>query len=230
MLYRLFLAIGLLLLPTSLSAQTCSGLPWGRGLLAIGFQGTDGATGRGGSFAYQGAEGSARIDFSSLDTFALIDRQETFSVTLTRALPQVRLPLCLSVGVERTGYRADRTESISQSADNPDLLIERQRLIGAYRRWRLPVTLDLGHQLTFARTIELVPSLRAGVAYEAEHLRSIGGPVSRDAVGPVLGASLTAAWDWFVIRADVDHTWTRDSTLSRFNNFPILAAQLGVRF
>lgn len=225
--------LALLGLALPAAAQECVGLPSGRGILSLGFEGTDGASGPGVSFAYQTPGGSVQLGHRSLDAFAQEDEISETEVQAAVRLPRVRLPLCLTAGVQVTDYEYslhagtwyERTDA------GPSLRTERHRIIGGYQRVRVPVGVSLGREFNLGRGVSVVPYIQPTVVFEQERLTPGGEPPARRlGLGWGLNGGVAIAKDWFVVRASLNHTNTHDRALTSRNNFPGLSVHFGVRF
>lgn len=213
------------------AAQECVGLPSGRGILSLGFEGTDGASGPGVSFAYQTPGASLQLQHRSLDAFAQEDDLTTSEAQGAVRLPRLRLPLCVTAGAQWTAYDYSRHESTEWSQTDPDYRIERHRIGGGYQRLRVPVGLSLGRELHVGRGVSLVPYLQPTVVLEHERLTPAGdAPQTRLGLGWGVNGGLAVAKDWFVMRANLTHTDTHDYALSPRSNFAGLSLHFGVRF
>lgn len=226
----LVLPLALLAAASSALAQACVGLPSGRGLLAVGFEGTDGATGEGLTFAYQAPRVSVLLQRRSLDGFTLVDDLRTSEVQVSTPLPA--LPVCLVAGARWTAYDNDRHEGQSWSAADPRYRTERYRMGGPYRRMRVPVGVGLGREFRLGEGVSLVPFIQPALVWEHERYapEQDGPEQTRSAWGLGGSGGVTAAFGWLVVRTAVTHAATHDRALSSQNNWPELSAQVGVRF
>lgn len=212
------------------AAQECVGLPSGRGILSLGFEGTDGATGQGVSFAWQTPGASLQLQHRSLDAFAQDDEISTSEVQGAVRIPRIRLPLCITAGAQWTDY--EYSQHAGSSWSNTDATrTESYRVLGGYQRLRVPVGISLGRELNVGRGVSLVPHLQATAVLEHERLTPAGAaPQTRLGVGWGVNTGLAVAKDWLVVRANLGHTSTYDRALSSRNNFPGVSLHLGVRF
>lgn len=211
-------------------AQECVGLPGGRGVLSLGVEGTDGASGPGVSFAYQTPGSSVQLQHRALDAFAQDDEISTSEVQAAVRLPRLRLPLCITAGLQWTDYEYSQHEGTEWS-NTDGVVTERYRVLGGYQRLRVPVGISLGREFNVGRGISLVPYVQPTVVLERERLTPAGNaPQQRLGLGLGLNGGLAVAKDWFVLRANLTHTGTHDRALSSRNNFPGVSIHAGVRF
>jgi hypothetical protein len=212
-------------------AQECVGLPGGRGTLSLGFEGTDGASGQGASFSYQARGTNLQLQHRSLDAFAMEDHLTTTEAQAAVRLPRIRLPLCVTAGLQWTAYDFSTHESTQWTQTDPDYRIERHRIGGGYQRLRVPVGISLGREFEVGRGVSLVPYLQPTVVLESERLTPAGqAPQTRTALGLGVNGGLAVAKDWFVLRANLSNTSSSQYSLSPRNNFASVSLHLGVRF
>ncbi|HEX2080457.1 MAG TPA: hypothetical protein VHG08_22330 [Longimicrobium sp.] len=212
-------------------AQECVGLPGGRGMLSLGLEGMDGATGRGVSFAYQAPGASVQLHHRALDAFAQEDEISTSQAVAAVRLPRSRLPLCITVGAEWTDYEYS---DHAGSSYTDGVRTESYHVFGGYQRLRVPVGVSLGREFHVGRGASLVPYLQSTVFWERERLAFRGGSAEeRPGWGVGLNTGLAVAKDWFVVRANLAQTKTsfdRSPILNRRNDVPVLSVHFGVRF
>lgn len=226
-----FLALTLFGVARPASAQECVGLPSGRGLLSVGFEGTDGATGRGLNFAYRGPSAAVLLQHRSFDGFTLVDDLSTTEAQASAKIPALRLPICLTTGAQWTAYQSDRHESTTWLGTDPGYRTERHRIGGPYRRLRVPVGVAFGREFRVGDRLTLVPYVQPAVVFERESYEPENGPAeSRSALGWGASGGVTAAFEWFVLRSALTHTATHGYSLSSQHNFPTLSVHAGVRF
>lgn len=212
-------------------AQECVGLPGGRGILSVGLEGTDGATGSGVAFAYQTPRASVQLQHRALDDFTVVDDLRTTDVQASVRLPGVRLPVCVTAGVQRTAYDDTRHESTEWTGQEPGHLVERHRIGGPYRRQRVPVGVSMGREFRVGRRVSLVPFIAPAVVFERETYRPETGPAqTRSTWGLGASGGVAASLDWLVLRASLSHTSTHEYALSSKHNHPTIALHAGVRF
>ena len=212
-------------------AQECVGRPSGRGVLSLGVEGTDGASGPGVSFAYQTPSSSLQLQHRSLDAFAQDDEISTYEAQAAVRLGRLRLPVCVTAGLQWTDYDYTWHEGSEWTQTDPEYRIERHRIGGGYQRLRVPVGISLGREFHLGRGVSLVPYVQPTVVFERERLTPAGdAPQKRLGLGLGLNAGLAVAKDWFVLRANLTHTDTYDRALSSRNNFPGVSVHAGVRF
>lgn len=217
--------------PLPAAAQECVGLPGGRGVLSLGLEGTDGASGPGVSFAYQTPGASLQLQHRSLDAFAQDDEISSSEVQTAVRLPRFRLPLCVTAGAEWTDYEYSEHEGTLYTGSGPGIRTESYRVVGGYQRLRVPVGLGVGREFNLGRGVSLVPYLQGTVVWERERMTPAGeAPQKRLGLGWGVNGGLAVARDWFVARASLTHTETYDRALSSRNNFPGLSVHFGVRF
>lgn len=220
--------LALLGLALPAGAQECVGLPSGRGILSLGLEGTDGASGPGVSFAYQTPGASLQLGHRSLDAFAQDDEISETEAQAAVRLPRVRLPLCVTAGAQWTDYEYSEHAGTQY---NPGMRTESYRVLGGYQRLRVPVGLSVGREFNVGRGVSLVPYLQGSVVWERERLTPAGDPAqTRLGLGWGANAGVAIAKDWFVVRANLGHVETHDRTLSNRNNFAGLSVHFGVRF
>lgn len=211
-------------------AQECVGLPGGRGMLSLGLEGTDGASGPGVSFAYQTPGASVQLRHRQLDAFAQDDDISSSEVLAAIRLPRSRLPLCVTAGAEWSDYEYSQHEGSSWSSQD-GLRTDRYRVLGGSQRLRVPVGISLGREFNLGRGVSLVPYLQPTVVWERERFTPAGQPAqTRTGLGWGVNGGLAVAKDWFVARATLTHTNTFDRALTSRNNFPGLSVHFGVRF
>lgn len=212
-------------------AQACVGLPGGRGVLSVGFEGTDGATGLGLGFAYQTGDAAVMLQHRSLDDFTVVAPLRTTEMQASARLPVARLPVCVAAGVQATGYDNRQHESTSWTGADPGYVIERHRIGGPYRRLRVPVGVSIGREFRVGHRVSVVPFIQPAVVLERESYRPEGGaPQTRSALGLGASGGVTAAFDWLVVRSTLTHTATHEYALSQKHNFPVFSVHAGVRF
>jgi hypothetical protein len=216
------------------AAQECVGLPGGRGVLSLGFEGTDGATGPGVAFAYQTPNASLQLQHRALDAFAQQDEISTSEVQAAVRLRRVRLPLCITAGAQWTDYEASEHAGSGRSQTEPGVHTDSYRVIGGYQRLRVPVGVSVGRELDLGSGVSLVPYLQATWFWERERLAPAGGvPQERLGTGLGVNTGLAVAKDWFVVRANLSHTDTsydRSPFWNRTNPPVHLSVHFGVRF
>jgi hypothetical protein len=233
--FRLLPALFSVIAATALArpalAQACVGLPGGRGMLSVGFEGTDGATGQGVGFAYQAGNAALVLQHRSLDVFSLAGELSTSEVQASVGLPSGRLPLCLTAGVQRTAYDDDRHESTSWVSTEPEHEVRRYRVGGPYRGLRVPVGVSLGRELRVNERLSLVPFVRPAVVFQRESYQPETGPEqTRSGWGLGAAGGVSVAYDWLVLRSTLSHTTTPRDALSTLSDFPTLSVHAGVRF
>ena len=212
-------------------AQECVGLPGGRGMLSVGFEGTDGATGQGLSFAYRTPGAAVLLQHRSLEGFTLVDDLRTSEAQASVRLPAVRLPVCLTAGAQWTAYDNDRRESESWSRADPGHVTLRHRVGGPYRRLRVPVGVSLGREFRIGERLSLVPFVQPAVVFEREaYDPEVAPEQTRSDWGLGASGGVTAAYGWLVVRSTLTHTATHEYALSSQHNFPAFSLQAGVRF
>ncbi|WP_420128658.1 hypothetical protein [Longimicrobium sp.] len=219
-------------------AQECVGLPGGRGILSLGVEGTDGATGRGVAFAYQTEGASVQLQHRSLDAFAQQDEISETEVQGAMRLGRFGLPLCLTAGVQLADY--EYSEHAGSGTGQDGIYTDSYRIIGGYERVRVPVGISLGREFSVGRGVSLVPYLQPTVVWESERMTSVGnvartgtgGSVTetRNGLGWGVNTGVAVARDWLVVRANLSHTNTVDRALSTRYNRPGVSLHLGVRF
>lgn len=214
------------------AAQECVGLPSGRGVLSVGFEGTDGATGQGLSFAYQTRNAALMLQHRSLDVLSLVDEMSTSEGQVSLRLPSgPRLPVCATVGLQTTAYRNDYTESTSWTSGDPDHEIQRNRIGGPYSGLRVPLGVSMGREFRVSDRMAVVPFLQPTVVFQGEHYQPQRGPEeTRNNWGLGLSGGVTAAFDWLVLRSTVTHTTRPGNSLSTLNDWPTVSLHAGVRF
>lgn len=200
-------------------------------MLTYGFEGTDGATGHGLGFAYQTPQAALLLQHRWLDGFTLVDELRTTEVQTSLRIPAIRVPICVTSGLQWTSYDNDHLVSESWSASDPGHKIERHRLGGPYRRVRIPVGVAVGHEFRLRERVSLTPFLAPGLVYERETYAPENGPEeARQTLGWRASGGVTAALGWLVVRPSVSHTLTQRYALSSQHNFLELSLQAGVRF
>lgn len=224
------LALSLLSHVSTAHAQECVGMPAGaRGVLTYGFEGTDGATGRGLSFAYQTSGSSFLLHHRALDGFTLVDELRTTELQASVRVPG--LPVCLVTRGEWTAYDNDRLESVSWNAADPGYKTERHRMGGPYRRLRVPLGIGVGREFRVTERMSIVPFAAPAVVYEREiYTPDSGVEERRTTLGFAARGGITASLNWFVLRSALSHTLTHEYALSSQHNFAELSVQAGVRF
>ena len=224
-------ALALLGVARPASTQECVGLPSGRGLLSVGFEGTDGATGRGLHFAYRGPSAAVLLQHRSLDGFALVDDLRTTEAQASVKIPALRLPVCVTAGAQWTAYRSDRHESTTWVGTDPHYRTERHRIGGPYRRLRVPVGIAVGREFRVGDRLSVVPFVQPAVVFERELYEPENGQAEkRSTLGLGASGGVTAAFEWLVLRSALTHTATHEYSLSSQHNFPTLSVHAGVRF
>jgi hypothetical protein len=210
-------------------AQECVGLPSGRGTLSLGFEGTDGASGRGVAFSYQTGGTNLQLQHRSLDAFAQQDEISETDVQAAVRLTRLRLPLCITAGAQVTDY--EYSEHAGSGPGEGGVYTDSYRIIGGYQRLRVPVGISLGREVNVGRGVSLLPYLQPTVVFESERMTPAGqAPQTRTGLGLGLNTGVAVAKDWFVLRANLTHTNTHERALSSRNNFAGLSLHLGVRF
>jgi hypothetical protein len=216
------------------AAQECVGLPGGRGILSLGVEESDGATGPGVSFAYQMPGASLQLQHRSLEALAQEDEISNSGVQAAVRLPRARLPLCLTVGAEWTRFEASERAGREWSETEPGVRINSYRILGGYQRLRVPLGISVGREFDAGGGVSLVPYLQGTWYWERERLTPSGGYMQeRLGNGLGLNTGLAVAKDWFVVRADLAHTGTsydRSPFWNRETNTPVLSLHFGVRF
>jgi hypothetical protein len=210
-------------------AQECVGLPGGRGMLSLGLDGTDGASGTGATFAYQTPGASLQLQHRSLDAFAQQDEISESEVQAAIRLGRFRLPICLTAGVQLADY--EYSEHAGSGTGQDGIYTDRYRIIGGYQRMRVPVGISLGREFNVGRGVSLVPYLQPTVVWERERMTPAGdAPQTRTGLGWGVNTGVAVAKDWLVVRANLSHTNTFDRALSTRYNRPGVSLHLGVRF
>lgn len=230
---RLFYAsvsvLGLLAAVRPAHAQECVGLPAGRGVLSLGLDGTDGASGRGVAFAYQTPGASLQLQHRSLDAFAQQDEISETEVQAAIRLGRFRLPLCITAGVQLADYEYSEHAGSGTGADG--IYTDSYHIIGGYQRMRVPVGISLGREFNVGRGVSLVPYLQPTVVWEREQMTPAGSAAqTRTGLGWGVNTGVAVAKDWLVVRANLSHTNTFERALSSRNNWPGVSLHLGVRF
>ena len=212
-------------------AQDCVGLPAGRGLLSVGFEGTDGATGQGVGFAYQTRGAAVLLEHRSLDDISLADERTTTGMQASVKVPAVRLPICVVAGVQSTSYDDTFHESTSWTGHDPGYRVERHRMGGLYHSLRVPVGVSIGREFQIGERFSVIPFIQPSVVFDTESYRPhSGGEQSRSAWGIGGSGGVTAAFDWFVLRSAISHAATHEYALSMQHNWPVVSLHAGVRF
>lgn len=210
-------------------AQECVGLPSGRGILSLGVEGTDGATGRGAAFAYQTPGASLQVQHRSLDAFAQQDEISETEVQGAVRVGRFRLPLCITAGVQLTDY--EYSEHAGSGSGPDGVYTDSYRIIGGYQRVRVPVGISLGREFNVGRGVSVVPYLQPTVVWESERMTPAGNPAqTRMGLGWGVNTGVAVAKDWLVVRANLSHTNTFERALSSRNNFAGVSLHIGVRF
>lgn len=214
------------------AAQECVGLPSGRGVLSLGVEGTDGASGQGVAFAYQTPNASLQLQHRSLDAFAQDDEISTSEVQAAVRLRRARLPICITAGAQWTDYEYSEHAGSGYSQTEPGVRTDSYRVIGGYQRLRVPVGVSVGREFDLGRGWSVVPYLQGTVVWERERMAFASGfpPQKRLGLGWGVNGGLAVAKDWLVVRASLTHTETFERALSSRNNFPGVSLHLGVRF
>jgi hypothetical protein len=230
---RLLVVAALVTTSTTLAAQECAGIPGGgRGFLALGPSGTDGASGTGFSFAYRRTTAALQASYQSLGVFAYANEQKTRTVQGSLRVKALRG--CVTAGAKWQAWNTDRDDNTSWDASRPTIVVEEHTIGGNYDRVRLPVGVSFGRSFQVKR-LSIVPYANPHVALELEDFqstvpnddapsqsrRSFGG-------GLELGAALRVGW--FVMRTSVNNTNTADRALSGKRNSADLAMHFGVIF
>lgn len=212
-------------------AQECVGMPSeGRGFFTYGFEGTDGATGDGLSFAYHTSDAALLLQRRSLDGFTLVDDLGSTEAQASLRVPSLRVPVCLVAGLNWTAYDNEREESRSWTAKEPGYVTERHRVGGPYHRLRVPIGIGLGREFQLG-PVSLVPFVAPSIVYETETYRpERAAEQERHQWGWGASSGLTAAAGWLVIRSTLSHTVTDEYALSSQHNFPLFSLHAGVRF
>lgn len=210
-------------------AQECVGMPGGRGMLSLGLDGTDGASGPGVAFAYQTPGASVQLQHRSLDAFAQQDEINETEVQAAIRLGRFRLPLCITAGAQLTDY--EYSEHAGSWAGADGIYTDSYRIIGGYQRVRVPVGISLGREFNVGRGVSLVPYLQPTVVWERERMTPAGSAAqTRTGLGWGVNTGIAVAKDWLVVRANLSHTNTFERALSSRNNWPGASVHLGVRF
>ena len=213
------------------AAQECVGLPSGRGLLSVGFEGTDGATGHGLSFAYQTPNAAVVLQRRSLDDISLVDDPTTSEIQASVKLPAVGLPVCVAAGAQWLAYDSDWHESTSWTGMEPGYRTERHRIGGPYRRLRIPVGISVGREFRIGEHLSLVPFIHPAVVFDREsYVPETGPEQTRGEWGLGASGGVTAAMGWLVLRSTITHAATHEYALSSQHNFPTVSLHAGVRF
>lgn len=228
---RALLALALCLVAAPTAAQQCAGIPsGGHGFLTYGFEGTDGATGDGISFAYRTSHGALLVQRRSLDGFTLVDDLGSVEAQTSFRVPTARLPLCLVAGVNWTAYDNEREESRSWTAGDPGYVIERHRIGGPYHRLQIPVGVGIGEEFQLG-AVSLTPFFAPALVYETETYRpEDAAEQERRDWGWGAKGGVAATVGWLVVRTTVSHTATHEYALSSQHNFPMLSLHVGVGF
>ncbi len=216
------------------AAQECVGLPGGRGVLSLGVEESDGATGPGVAFAYQAPGASLQLKHNALDALFQEDEISTSEVQAAVRLPRARRSLCFTAGAQWTHYEAGVVSSRGWSETEPGVRIDGYRVLGGYQRLRVPLGISLGREFDAGGGVSLVPYVQGTWYWERERLTPNGGN-TQERLGQGLGLNtgLTVAKDWFVVRANLSHTGTSydRSPFWNRNNPPVhLSVHFGVRF
>lgn len=219
-------------------AQECVGLPSGRGILSLGLEGTDGATGQGAAFAYQTRGASLQLQHRSLDAFAQQDEISDTEVQGAVRLGRFRLPLCITAGVQLTDY--EYSEHAGSGTGQDGIYTDSYRIIGGYERVRVPVGISVGREFNVGRGVSVVPYLQPTLVWESERMTPVsnvartgaGGSAAqtRTGLGWGVNTGVAVAKDWLVVRANLSHTNTFERALSPRNAWPGVSLHLGVRF
>jgi hypothetical protein len=216
----------------ALAAQECVGLPKGQGVLAVGPTGTDGASGTGLAFGYQGASRSVQLAYQSLGVFAYANPQKTRSAQANFKLKGLRG--CITAGVKWQAWDTERADWSGWSDDDPTVIVERHTIGGNYDRLRFPVGVSFGRTMSLKR-LSLVPYANPFVVFELEDFQSNmpnddAPSQSRSSVGGGLELGMAMRAGWFVARPMISVTNTRDRALSGKRNFADIALHFGVVF
>jgi hypothetical protein len=223
------LALALFASAGAAAAQQCVGIPsQGNGFLTYGFEGTDGATGDGVSFAYGTPNAAVLLQRRSMDGFTLVDDLASTEAQLSIRLPAIGLPVCLVAGGQWTAYDNEREQS--RSWTDPGYVDQRNRIGGPYERVRVPVGISAGEEFRVGR-VALAPFVTPTLVYESETYRPFdGGAQRRTDWGYGVSGGVTATVGWLVVRPTLSHVSTHEYALSSQHNWPIASLQLGVRF
>lgn len=229
---RFLAALAVLIVPSVASAQECVGLPGGgRGVLTYGFEGTDGATGQGLGFAFQTQRAAIILQHRWLDDVSLLDTRRTTDVQVSMRPSSLRMPVCVTGGLQWTSYDSDRVVSQRWNSDDPAYSTMQLRVGGPYQRARIPVGLAFGREFELGGSVSVTPFLAPGLVYEHETYRpETGSKQVRRTLGWRADGGITGRIGWLVFRSIVRQTRTQDYTLSSQHNFMELTVQAGVRF
>ena len=219
-------------LAAGLAAQECVGLPKGRGVLAVGPTGTDGASGTGLAFAYRGSNRSIQLAYQSLGVFAYANQQKTRSAQGNFRVNRLRG--CITAGVKWQAWDTERADWFGWDADDPTVIVERHTIGGNYDRLRFPLGLSFGRTIDVKR-VSLIPYVNPFAVFELEDFQSdaryTDAPSqSRSSLGGGLELGMAMRAGWFVARPMISVTNTRDRALSGKKNFADLALHFGVVF
>jgi hypothetical protein len=217
----------------TLVAQECVGIPkGGKGFLALGPSGTDGASGTGISFAFHGANRSILTSYQSLGVFAYANQQKTRALQANFRVKA--LHGCVTTAAKWQAWDTERDDNASWSIDDPDVIIERHTIGGNYDRLRIPVGLSFGRTISW-KSISVTPYANPFVAFENEQLKTHQTDTPpethiRSAFGGGLEFGFGLRAGWFTTRSLVNVTNTRDRALSGKKNWADLAMHFGVVF
>ncbi len=213
------------------AAQECVGIPDGRGLLVVGFEGRDGASGESLTFGYNFEAASILVQYRALDAFGFADDIRTSGAQLSLDLGTESLPFCITGGAEWMKFRDDWTESIRWEGTNPIHIIERRRIGAEYQRLRLPMGLALGRDFGIGLGLSLAPFVHPAVVFEHESYDAFDAEKeTRSSLDLKTSGGLAISYRWLVIRSVLTHTFNDENSLSSLNNSPTISLQAGVRF
>lgn len=206
-------------------------MPSGRGMLSVGFEGADGASGSGFSFGYRTGGATLLLRQRSLEAFTLIDDVSVTDAQASVALGAWALSPCATAGAEWTSYDNKRLESTRRHRTDPDYEMQRTRVGGPYQRLRIPVGVGIGREFRIGARLSLVPFVQPALVFERESYTPDNGPeLKRSGWGPGVSGGVAAAFEWLVVRAVVSHAETHERSLSSTSNSPTLSVHAGVRF
>ena len=225
-----FAAAVMLVSATQVAAQECIGISsTARGYFTYGLEGTDGATGEGFTLGVRVGSGSLQLQRRTLEPSSVIDDIESLQAQV--AVPVAKkVPVCIVAGIGWTGY--DTGEIFSWSTDGDGNTTQSGRAGGPYMQLRVPVGIAVGKEFKFTQRLAFAPFLSNSFMYDYERFESVqlGRNMHEHGVGMVSAVGFSLSYGRFMLRPSLTNTADLNGSFDRYNDFPFLSVQLGLKF
>jgi hypothetical protein len=225
-----FTAMAILVGAAPVAAQECIGISSNaRGYFTYGLEGTDGATGEGFTLGVRVGSGSLQLQRRTLEPTSVIDDIESLQAQVTVPVAK-KVPVCIIAGIGWTGY--DTGEIFSWSTDGEGNTTQSGRAGGPYMQLRVPVGIAIGKEFKFTQRLAFAPFASNSFMYDYERFESVqlDRQMHEHGIGMVSAVGFSLSYGRFMLRPSLTNIADLNGSFDRYNDFPFLSLQLGVKF